>query len=112
MRMEDTLIEDVLVLKPASRRIEASTSSDFKSTVAEWIKKGHRRIVLDLAGIDFIDSSGLGAIISSLKSVGDGGDLVLCNISEQVMNLFRLTRMNRVFAIFDSREKAVDHFPK
>ena len=110
MQMEDQLIGDVLVLKPVSRRIEAATSAGFKGAVADWIARGHNRIVLDLADVEFIDSSGLGALISSLRSVGQGGDLVLCNISTQVMNLFCLTRTNRVFKIFNSREKSVNYF--
>jgi anti-sigma B factor antagonist len=56
--------------------------------------------------VDFIDSSGLGAIVSALKTIGRNGDLVLCGIKETVMSLFRLTRMDRVFRIFTDQGEA------
>jgi anti-sigma B factor antagonist len=105
--MEHTLIDDVLVLVPLDARIEAANSAAFKGAVVDWIHKGQRKIVLDLIHVEFIDSSGLGAIISSLKNLGKDGDLALCGLSKPVMNLFRLTRMQRIFQLFESREEAV-----
>jgi anti-sigma B factor antagonist len=75
--------------------------------MSEWIGAGNRRIVLNLSEVDFIDSSGLGAIVSSLKKIGNDGDLVICSVRETVMSLFRLTRMNRVFDILSSEEEAI-----
>lgn len=63
--------------------------------------------MLDLSEVDFIDSSGLGAIVSSLKAVGKQGNLIICGIGETVLSLFRLTRMDRVFQIVSSPEEAV-----
>jgi anti-sigma B factor antagonist len=94
-------------MKPLERRIDAATSAAFKGTMVDRINSGRRRIVLDLSEVDFVDSSGLGAMVSSLKAIGDEGDLVLCGVRETVMSLFRLTRMNRVFSMFGGREEAV-----
>jgi anti-sigma B factor antagonist len=63
--------------------------------------------VLDLSKVEFIDSSGLGAIVSSLKRMGGRGELVVCGLREPTMTLFRLTRMDRVFQVFDSEQQAV-----
>jgi anti-sigma B factor antagonist len=111
MVIEELKIGGVLCVKPLEKRIDASVSSDFKGRMVDWINQGNYRIVLDLAEVDFIDSSGLGAIVSSLKAIGAEGDLVVCNVRETVMSLFRLTRMHRVFQIFGSREEAVKAFP-
>lgn len=107
MRMEDSVVDAALVLKPLETRIEAATSAGFKGVIVDWVNRGRTRILLDLAEVDFIDSSGLGALISSLKSIGEGGKLAICNVSPPVMKIFQLTRMFRIFKIFDSKEKAL-----
>jgi anti-sigma B factor antagonist len=107
MIFEDKMMGEILTVKPLGRRIDASSSTNLKGHMVDWITEGKKHIVLDLSGVDFIDSSGLVAIVSALKMIGPGGDLVICGMSEAVMNLFRLTRMNRVFQIFPSREAAV-----
>ncbi len=107
MQFEEVDSGEILVIKPLSTRIDAATANDFKGRMVDRINSGRRRIVLDLSEVDFIDSSGLGALVSSLKAIGDGGDLVVCGVSEAVMSLFRLTRMNRVFSMFGGREEAI-----
>ncbi len=107
MEMEHAIVGKVLVLTLLQDRLEAATSAGFKSGVLDSINAGHNKIVLDLKKVKFIDSSGLGALISSLKSLDDGGQLVLCNVAKTVMNLFKLTRMDLVFKIFGSTQKAV-----
>jgi anti-sigma B factor antagonist len=57
--------------------------------------------------VRFIDSSGLGAIVSMLKLIGREGDLVLCGVTDPVMSLFKLTRMDRVFQMFPSEHDAL-----
>ncbi len=107
MDIEDRKIDNILIVKFMEKRIDASVSTEFKGRMVDWINAGNRRIVLDLSYVDFIDSSGLGAIVSSLKTIGTDGDLVICGIKETVMGLFRLTRMNRVFQIFPSQPEAI-----
>jgi anti-sigma B factor antagonist len=108
MQIEDRKVGDILVVLPVEKRIDASVSTEFKGKMVDWINQGNRRIVLDLSLVDFIDSSGLGAIVSSLKTIGNDGDLVVCCIRETVMSLFKLTRMNRVFQIFAAQTEAIE----
>ena len=69
------------------------------------------RVVLDMAGVKFVDSSGLGALISCLRQAnGRKGDLRLCEMSRTVRALFELMRMHRVFNIHDTRADAVASF--
>lgn len=107
MEIENRQIEDIMIVQPLEKRIDASVSTEFKGRMVDWINAGNKRIVLDLSNVDFIDSSGLGSIVSSLKTIGNDGDLVICGIKETVMGLFRLTRMNRVFQIFTSQQEAI-----
>ncbi len=108
MQLKHSNINDVLIVRPLEKRIDASTASEFKQKMGEWIDSGNRRIVLNLSEVDFIDSSGLGAIISGFKKIDNDGRLVICVVKESVMSLFRLTRMNRVFDIYASEGEALE----
>ncbi|HEX3224357.1 MAG TPA: STAS domain-containing protein [Nocardioides sp.] len=69
----------------------------FKNLVEETVASGQSRIVVDLGGVTFIDSSGLGALIAALKATRQaGGDLRVADVPEQVMTVLRLTNLDRV----------------
>jgi len=107
MQLEGYRMGGVLVVRPLGQRIDASESPDFKGKMVDWINQGEKRIVLDLSGVDFIDSSGLGAVVSVLKTLGGEGELTIGGLREPVGSLFRLTRLDRVFRIYPSAEDAV-----
>ncbi len=71
------------------------------------IEAGRSRLVLDLGKVSFIDSTGLGALVGLLKRVGMRGELVVCGVQPSVEQMFRLTRMDRVFRIFRTADEAV-----
>jgi len=106
MRFEEHQIGDVLVIKVLESRIAADVAARFKQGLIEYVNKGHRLLVLDLSDVTFVDSSGLGALIGSLKTIGDNGELALCHLRETVASMFKLTRMNKVFRMFDGPEQA------
>ncbi len=77
----------------------------------ELIAQGHGKLVLDLASISFIDSTGLSVLISARKSaVRVNGDVVLLNPSARARILIELTRLHEVFNIFIDKEAAVEYF--
>lgn len=110
MRFEERRIADVLVAKVLESRISADVALPFKQALIEYVNKGNRRLVLDLSEVTFIDSSGLGALIGSLKAIGDDGELALCGARETVASMFKLTRMNKVFRMFSNPDDAAAAF--
>jgi anti-sigma B factor antagonist len=70
---------------------------------------GHPRVVLDLAQVKFLDSSGLGAIVAVKKLLGPDRVLELSGLTPTVEKVFRLTRMDTIFTIHPSHEAAVAH---
>ena len=100
----------VLIVKPLEKRMDLSITDDFKKQMEAFIKEGQALFVLDLSEVDFVDSSGVGAIIACLRMLGGNGDLVIAGVCEKVMNLFKLTRMDRVFQIFSSSDEALAGF--
>src|SRR5438132_6153378 len=106
MRFEESKIGNVFIAKVLENRIAADVASRFKQDLIEYVTKGNRTIVLDLSEVTFIDSSGLGALIGSLKVMGNDGELVLCGTRDTVASMFKLTRMNKVFRMFNDLEEA------
>lgn len=106
MRIDDRLAGDVLVLSIRERRIDARSAQALKAAVSGFVSGGAEWIVLDLAEVEFIDSSGLGAIVSALKLLGRKGDLVIASAREPVVALFQLTRMDKVFRMFPDADVA------
>lgn len=107
MQLYSEKIGSVLLAKPFDRRMDASMAVEFKQKMAALIEEGHSLVVLDMESVDFIDSSGLGAIVSSLKAIGREGDLVISGLHPTVLSMFKLTRMDRVFRLFQSKDEAV-----
>ena len=102
--------QGVLVIELRETNLDASNVQAFKDAVQSLLTQSHQ-VVLDLDGVRFVDSSGLGALISCLRLLnGSKGDLRLCSMSTTVRALFELMRMHRVFAIHETREAAVQSY--
>jgi anti-sigma B factor antagonist len=107
MQLRTHQIEDVVVVHLQGEALDAGNAKDFKSQVAPSIVPG-ARLVFELSQLKFVDSSGLGALLSSLRQLNAiGGDLKLCGMIKPVRALFELVRMHRVFEIFNTQEEAL-----
>jgi len=100
----------ITVIKPLMKRFDASVASSFKQKLHVLIHQGNRKLLIDLEHVDFMDSSGLGTIISGLSRIGDEGAIKLCCVSEQPRKLLQLTRLDRVLQEFASEETGLNSF--
>lgn len=91
--------DGILILTITDNRLDAANTPQFRDLVIEQIKSGYSRIILDMHFVQFVDSSGLGGLVSILKRIGPVGDLVLVGLAPNVLKTFSLTRMDRVFSI-------------
>ena len=92
-------------------RIVAGGESESLRAHLDWLVLDRRSIVLHMGEVGFIDSCGLGAIVRSLTSIRRaGGDLKLCNVTEQVRKVLEMSRLTQVFDAHESEEKAVATF--
>jgi anti-sigma B factor antagonist len=100
----------VLVLELREDNLDASNVRAFKDAASSLMKM-HDKVVLDMSDVKFVDSSGLGALLSCLRQMnGRQGDFRLCNLTTSVRALFELMRMHRVFNIQPSRAEAVQSY--
>ena len=97
----------VEVITPLVRRLDASVAALFKQEMLSFIQQGKNCILLDFSHVDFIDSSCLGALVSLLKTLSGRGDLAICSLNNNIQNMFKLTRMDRIFTVGSDREAAL-----
>ena len=101
---------DVLVVDVAGD-LDARCAGDLKLTLNEKIETGKVWILVNLSEVPYMDSAGLGVLVSGLKNTNrQNGDLRLWGLQPDVRNIFELTRLNKVFQIFDDEKAALESF--
>ena len=107
---KETVNNKIGVLK-VTGRLDASAVKKLKENVNSMITSKITCLVLDMSGVNFIDSSGLGSLVSCLRMVNsENGDIRLAALQDQIRSLIELTRLHRVFQIFEDRNTAVNSF--
>ncbi len=107
MQLEARTLGDFLVVKILDSRLGSDRATEFKEQMRQHIREGNRAIVLDLSLVDFLDSTGLGAIVSLYKTLAKDGSISVCGVRDSLMRMFQLTRMDRIFQIYPTAEEAV-----
>jgi anti-sigma B factor antagonist len=101
----------VTIISVREERLDAHNSNDLKEEIHSLFEGGKKSILVDLKDVRFIDSSGLGALVSGFKNaISHQGNLKLAGLQSQVKSMFELTRLHRVFEIFDTSVDAIDTF--
>ncbi|MFW6080119.1 MAG: STAS domain-containing protein [Gemmatimonadota bacterium] len=84
---------------------------ELKQTVLDELDEGERKFLIDFANTGYIDSSGLGVLVSLSKKIREkGGELRLANLNEDLRTLFELTKLDTLFQISESRDAALASF--
>lgn len=103
---------NVNILTPSVRRLDASVAAAFKEAITREIGDDQKALIVDYSKIDFIDSSGLGTLVSLLKMMNGKGEMTLCALNPGIRNMFTLTRMDRIFRICPDRAAALAQLNK
>ena len=86
-------------------------AQSLKEEVAQYLTKANTKLILDLKGIEYVDSSGFGALLSILRNAkNNDSQFKICNISSDVMELVKLLQLHNVFDICDNINKCIDTF--
>jgi len=84
---------------------------ELKQTILDELDKGERKFLVDFSNTGYIDSSGLGVLVSLSKKIREqGGELRLSSLNEDLRTLFELTKLDTLFRIADSREEGLEGF--
>jgi anti-sigma B factor antagonist len=104
-------VGDVSVIDATGRITLGEGSSTFRETLRELTAKGDRKILLNLGDVSYIDSSGIGELVSGFTSVtNQGGQLKLLNLTKRVQDLLQITKLYTVFEVFDDEAAGVRSF--
>ena|SRR6185437_666541 len=110
IEIRETDREGIVILSMKGR-LTAGEASSIREKVNELLAKGHKNVILDLGGVDYIDSTGLGSMVicyTTLKKAG--GALKLLNLNKRNIELLLLTKLHTIFEVFSDEQDAVNSF--
>jgi anti-sigma B factor antagonist len=107
MEINEWKIGANIILQILDTRFGADKAASFKEAVGRHLDGSSAAVVLDLSNVVFMDSSGLGAIVSVLKRMPKGCELIICGMTDHVSSMFKLTRLDRVFTVRKNVDEAL-----
>ncbi|HEU0139459.1 MAG TPA: STAS domain-containing protein [Bryobacteraceae bacterium] len=109
--MSSRQVGDVTVIDAAGRITLGEGSSTFRDTVRDHIAKGNKKLLINLAEVSYIDSSGIGELVTAFTTVtNNGGQLKLLNLTHRVQDLLQITKLYTVFEVFSDEAAGVRSF--
>ena len=111
MQIDERSVGDVIVLDLKGKITLGEGDELLKDKVNSLVNQGHKKIVLNLADVPYIDSAGLGEVVRTYTTVSrQGGSLKLLNLTKRITDLLSITKLLTVFETFDSENEAVRSF--
>lgn len=104
-------VGDVTVVDASGRITLGEGSSAFREQIKELVASGHKKILINMGDISYIDSSGIGELVSGFTTVTNAGGLLkLLNLGKRVYDLLQITKLYTVFQTFDDEAEAIRSF--
>ncbi len=109
MNLQSEQINGSTVLHIKEKRLDAHNSPELNEQILKLLNSGENKLVIDLGEVYFVDSSGLGVLLSGFKNAAShDGSFVLTGLQNQVRSMFELTRLHRVFTISPTLKEALE----
>jgi len=113
MQIEERSVGDVTILDLKGKMTLGEGDELLKDKINSLIHQGQRKLLLNLEGVPYIDSAGLGEIVRTYTTVSrQGGNLKLVNLTKRITDLLSITKLLTVFETFDSEPEAISSFQK
>jgi anti-sigma B factor antagonist len=104
-------VGDVTVVDAVGRITLGDGASTFRDTIRSLVGSGHKKMLLNLGEVSYIDSSGIGEMVSGYTTVNNqGGQVKLLNLTKRVKDLLQITKLYTVFEVFEDETAAVQSF--
>jgi anti-sigma B factor antagonist len=111
MKIDNRIVGDVHLLDCSGKITLGEGTMAIRNSVREVLKNGGKKIVLNLADVNYIDSSGIGELVSSFTTVtNQNGQLKLLNLTKKIHELLAITKLLTVFQTFEDEQAAVGSF--
>jgi anti-sigma B factor antagonist len=111
MRIDVREKDGVTILVLQGKLMGGGDAETFKNTIYKLIEQGKKKVIVNLHGINWINSSGMGILISGYTTMRrNGGDLKLLHVSDKIQSILYVTKLNTIFKCFDVEDDAVKSF--
>jgi anti-sigma B factor antagonist len=111
VKLTNRQVGDVTVVDAVGRITLGEGASTFRDSIRDLAAGGHKKILLNLAEVSYIDSSGIGELVSGFTTVANqGGSVKLLKLTKRVQDLLQITKLYTVFEVHDDEAKAVRSF--
>ena len=111
MEIQERTIQGVVVLDLTGKLTIGEGDELLKERISNLIQQGHRNLLLNLGGVPYVDSAGLGEIVRTYTTVSrQGGKLKLVNLTKRITDLLAITKLLTVFETYESEDEAVNSF--
>jgi anti-sigma B factor antagonist len=111
MKLSSREMQDLVVLEPKGKIMGGPDASLLHDQLHEYIKQGKKKVIIDLSKVDWMNSTGLGILISALTTLKKNqGELKLANVTDKIQSLLTITKLVTVFETYDSVDQAAGSF--
>ena len=111
MQIEERAVGDVMILDLKGKITLGEGDELLKDKINSLVNQGHKKIILNLAGVPYIDSAGLGEVVRTYTTVSrQAGSLKLLNLTKRITDLLSITKLLTVFETFETENEAVRSF--
>jgi anti-sigma B factor antagonist len=111
MQIDERVVGEVMILDLKGKMTLGEGDELLKDKINSLVQQGRKNLVLNLAGVPYIDSAGLGEIVRTYTTVSrQGGKLKLLNLTKRIQDLLAITKLLTVFETFDGEQEAVRSF--
>ena len=112
LKLTTRTVQDILVLNCDGRIVFGEESAELRDSVKTLIAQ-NKKIVLNLGGVSYIDSGGLGTLVALYTTAhNSGGSIKLCNLTQRVGDLLQVTKLLTIFEVYETEEEAIQSFRK
>ena len=113
MKVSTRQMDSITIVELSGRITLGEESAALRETIGALVGKGNKKILLKLGEVTYIDSSGIGALVSAFNVIrGQGGELKLVNVTQKVRDLLHMTKLDTLFDIKDDEATAIAAFTK
>jgi len=111
VKLSTRQVGDVTVVDAVGRMTLGEGASTFRDTIRDLASSSHKKVLLNLGEVSYIDSSGIGEMVAGFATVtNQGGSMKLLNLTKRVKDLLQITKLYTVFEVFDDEATAVRSF--
>jgi anti-sigma B factor antagonist len=113
LKIQSREVDDIVILDLQGKLMGGPDADTFRGRVYELIEEGRKRAIVNLRGVNWVNSTGVGILISAYTTLRkNGGDLKLLHVSDRIQSILYVTKLNLIFECFDDEDEAVASFKR